>query len=310
MSDDHARIDVHQHVLPPAYLTWLNDKGVGAAGGLPLPSWSADGALAMMDTHGIATGVLSVSTPGTTPAADATDAATIARTANEYVAELAKDRPDRFGNFATLTLPYVDAALGEAAYALDDLGADGVVLLANSDGVYLGDPSFDPLMAELNRRRAVVFVHPAALPGPNVDGIPPFVVDFLLDTTRAAINLVRNGVTTRYPDISFILSHGGGFVPYASHRIAATLSGVTGAAPADILAELRRFSFDTALTGSPAALPSLLAFAEPGHVLYGSDWPYATDAAVAYFTGKLDAYPELPAEIDNAAAKRLFTRLA
>lgn len=75
--------------------------------------------------------------------------------------------------------------------AFGALGADGVILLANYDGTYLGDPVYDPLLSELDRRGAVVFVHPTAPPGPGVPGVPPFTADFLLDTTRAALNLVR-----------------------------------------------------------------------------------------------------------------------
>src|SRR5205085_9108680 len=120
--------------------------------------------------------------------------------------------------FATLTLPDVDGALAAADHALGELGADGVILEANSRGTYLGDPAFDPLMAELDRRAAVVFVHPAELPGPAVPGIPPYAADFLLDTVRAATNLVLHGVPRRFPNLRFILAHAGGFLPYADRR--------------------------------------------------------------------------------------------
>jgi hypothetical protein len=130
-----------------------------------------------------------------------------------------------------------------------------------------------------------VFVHPGELPAPRVDGMPPFAADFLLDTTRAAYRLVRNGVVRRYPSVEIILSHAGGFVPYASHRLAIAITGDTQRPPSEVLEDFASFYFDTALSGSPAALPSLLAFAKPGHVLFGSDWPYAPPIAVGYLHG-------------------------
>lgn len=307
------RIDVHQHVVPPNYAAWLRSKGVQDAGGRPLPEWSVDEALRVMEGHDIATAVLSVSTPGVRLDAiqhDDAEARAMARTVNEFAATVVRDHPERFGFFATLTLPDVDGALEEVAYAFDVLGASGVILLANTGGRYLGDPDDEPLLAELERRHAVVFVHPSALPGPPVPGVPPFATDFLLDTTRAAYRLVQSGAVRRHPDLRIILAHAGGFLPYASHRLMAALLAEGGRSPADILEDLRSFYFDTALSGSPAALPSLLAFAKPGHVLFGSDWPYAPAPAVTYFTGQLDAYAALDANghtaIDRANAEVLF----
>jgi predicted TIM-barrel fold metal-dependent hydrolase len=304
-----GRIDTHHHVVPPEYAAWLRDRGV-AAGGLPIPEWSPDSAVALMDKVGVRTAILSVSTPGVHLGDDA-EARKRAREVNEYAADVVSSRPDRFGFFATLCLPDVDGSLDELAYAFDALHADGVVLLANSRGVYLGDPRFDRLFDELDRREAVVFVHPSILPGVEpVPGLPPFVADFLLDTTRAAIRLAGSGTLDRCPNLKVILSHAGGFVPYAAYRIAAAASPTRN--PADGLAQLRKFYFDIALSGSPSALPSLLAFAAPGHVTFGSDWPYAPDAAVGAFTGGYERYPvdaAMRASIDRGAAEPLFPRL-
>ena len=324
--DAPSRIDVHQHLLPPVYVDWLRKHGIADAGGRALPDWSAEAALALMDQIGTATAILSVSTPGTGPAPDAGEAVQVAREINDFSAELTKDKPDRFGFFATLPVSHVDESMAETARALDDLGADGVILLANTNGTYLGQAEHEELFAELNRRSAVVFIHPAELPGPAVDGIPPFAADFLLDTTRAAFLLVRNGVRARYPDIKFILSHAGGFVPYASHRMALQIFGeslqqsqdltqmpgdVAGRSLNDVLAAFSGFYFDTALSGSPAALPSLLAFADPGHVLFGSDFPFAPPVAVQYFTATGDAYVDADhAAINRNNATALFARLA
>ena len=192
------RIDTHQHLIPPRYADWMHAKGI-RPGGVDLPDWSEKAALRFMDGHGVRTGVLSLSTPGVWFGDDA-EARRWAREVNEYAAELVTRRPDRFGFFATLTLPDVDGALAEAEYALDQLHADGVVLLANNDGRYLGDPDFAPLLDLLNRRKTPVFIHPGELPAPAVPGIPTFTADFLLDTTRTAINLVLSGSMERYPD--------------------------------------------------------------------------------------------------------------
>jgi len=303
------RIDVHHHMVPASYASWLRARGL-AAGGLPIPDWSAEASLEVMDARGVETAILSVSTPGVHLGEEG-EARTRAREVNEIAAKIVHAHPSRFGFFATLTLPDVDGALNELAYAFDTLRADGVVLLANSRGVYLGDPRFDPLFDELNRRRAVVFVHPSILPGIEpLPGVPAFVADFLLDTTRAAINLCRSGTLDRCPDLKVILSHAGGFVPYAAYRIAIAASASGN--PLEGMARLKRFHFDVALSSSPTALPSLLAFAEPDHVHYGSDFPYAPAAAVAAFAGLYESFPLSGAQrasIDRGAAEPLFPRL-
>jgi predicted TIM-barrel fold metal-dependent hydrolase len=303
------RVDVHHHMVPASYAQWLRDRG-SAAGGLPIPDWNAEASLELMDARGIETAILSVSTPGVHLGDDA-EARARAREVNEIAAKVVHDHPSRFGFFATLTLPDVDGALVELAYAFDTLRADGVVLLANSRGAYLGDPRFDALFDELNRRRAVVFVHPSIIPGLEpLPGVPAFVADFLLDTTRAAIGLARSGTLDRCPELTVILSHAGGFVPYAAYRVALAASAAGN--PLEGLVRLKRFHFDVALSSSPTALPSLLAFAEAGHVLYGSDFPYAPVGAVAAFAGLYEGFP-LPdaqrASIDHGAAEALFPRL-
>lgn len=308
--DRRRRIDVHHHVVPPVYSEWLRSNGQEAAG-LPIPSWSTESAIALMDTHEIEISILSVSTPGVHLGDDA-EASRMARVVNEFAAGVVAERPDRFGFFATLAVPDVEGSIAEASYALDRLKADGVMLLANTHGAYLGGPELDPLFAELDRRAAVVFVHPSVLPGPGVPGVPAFAVDFLLDTTRAATNLVRNSVIERYPNLKIILAHAGGFVPYAAERIAMTVSFITQRSLTDVLADLRSFYFDTALS-APTALPSLLAFARPGHVLFGSDWPYAPASVVGLFTSQLDKY-ELTAQeraaITRDSAVAILPRLA
>lgn len=308
-----SRIDTHQHLIPPDYRKRLGTAGIDEAGGRALPGWTAETALNAMDQMDITTAILSVSTPGTTFLPNSADAAALARDLNDYTAALVAAHPGRFGFFATVPTPHMTESVAEVERALDHLGADGVVLLANSAGTYLGENGQDDLFAALDARNAVVFVHPADLPGPSVEGIPPFAADFLLDTTRAAYLLVRNGIRRRYPNIEFILSHAGGFVPYASHRMAVSIMGDTGRSPADSLDDFSSFYFDTALSSSAAALPTLLAFAKPGHITFGSDWPFAPLAAGKLFAAELETYPALTttqrAAIDHTNALTLFPRL-
>ncbi|MER7395329.1 amidohydrolase family protein [Streptomyces sp. NPDC000151] len=309
-----ARIDVHQHIVPPVWAKILAAQGLDS-GGWAIPDWSPKSAIAMMDEQGIATGVLSVTAPGV-HLGDDVQARDLARAVNEYGAEVVKDHPDRFGHFASIPLPDADAAVAEAVHALDNLHADGVVLMSNARGRYLGDPDFEPLWAELDRRGANVFIHPAQPPMDLLPGTPAPLADYVFDTTRSALNLVLNGVMNRYPNVRVILSHGGGFLPYAAYRFTGLTSTVVDRErkAEDILRDLKRFYFDTALSASPSALPALLAFAEPGHVLYGSDWPFAPQEAGSYYNHYLETYPDYaPGQADAINRKNaeiLFPRLA
>lgn len=320
------RIDVHHHLIPPDYARLLNDKGI-KPGGIPLPHWSAAASRRTMALNGIGTAILSVSTPGVW-FGDVPESRYWARHVNDYAAELVADRPDRFGFFATLTLPDVEGAIAEAAYALDELHADGVILLANNAGVYLGDPQFDRLLAFLDERATVVFIHPGELPAEPVPGVPTFTADFLLDTTRTAISLIMNGVMDKYTKIRFILSHAGGFLPYASYRVfLATLRNEPKLklgtmllnqenAIAERMRVFRRFWYDTALSSSPAVFPTLLEVAGPERILFGSDYPFAPGIGVKFMTGRYDAADpsvidkDTRGRIDRGNAEALFPRLA
>ncbi|MUL74588.1 amidohydrolase family protein [Mycolicibacterium sp. CBMA 226] len=307
------RIDTHHHMIPPDYRKVLDKAGIADAGGRAVPDWSAQASMDAMAGLGVAIAILSVSAPGTTMLPAAADAAALARDLNDYSAELVAAEPDRFGFFATLPMPHLEEAVTEAVRVLDELRADGVFLLANSAGTYVGATGQDALFAELDKRSAVVFIHPAELPGPTVDGVLPFAADFLLDTSRAAYLLVRNGIRRRYPNIRFILSHAGGFVPYASYRMAMGITSDVGGSPADHLDDFASFYFDTALSSSAAALPSLLAFAKPGHVTFGSDFPFAPVEAGQLFAAGLETYGGLDdagrRAIDRTNALALFPRL-
>ncbi|AYQ42212.1 amidohydrolase [Burkholderia aenigmatica] len=310
---DRNRIDVHQHVVPPFWADALPAHG-GDPSGWGSPTWSPEGAIAFMDSLEIETGVLSLTAPGV-QGWNGQAKRDMARQVNEYVAGLVAKWPTRFGNFATLPLPDVDGTLAEIGHAFDTLKADGVVLLSNYGGVYLGDPAFESVWAELDRRRAVVFIHPAKPAIDAIPGMPGPLLDYPFDTTRTAVQLVLNGVIARHPNVRIILSHAGGFLPYTAYRFAELAPGVRNDVPNrdGLLDLLRTFYFDTALS-SPSALPSLTAFAHPDRVLYGSDFPYAPPAVSTSFTHAQDAYAALGADrhaaINRANALPLFPRLA
>ena len=302
------RIDTHQHILSPDYRNYLDERW-NNPGNIPLPAWTASQAVDNMAQSGVKTGVLSVSMPGVN-LGDVVEARSWARRVNEFTADLVRENPSSFGMFACLTLPDVDGSLTEAEYALDVLGADGVVLLANHEGRYLGDKSFAPLFEELGRRGAVVFVHPNDLPTPPIPGVPPFAADYLLDTTRTALQLATSGTLDKHPDLKIILSHAGGFLPYIIDRVAPVVGCGDPAAGKSLL---RRFWFDVAVSCGPSALPSLLAFADPTHITYGTDLPFAPGPAVAGFRAAYESYelePTLRARIDRGNAEVLFPRLS
>ena len=302
-----GRIDTHLHIVPRRYAAWLAERGY-TAGGMPIPPWSVEGALDVMDAHGVSAGLLSISTPGVHLGDDA-EARAKARDVNEDAAAVVASRPDRFGFFATLTLPDVDGALAEAAYAFDVLKADGVVLPTSVHNMYLGDPAWDPLMAELNRRKAVIFTQPGGLEGPTAPGLNSHVCDFLLDTVRAAVSICKAEYFTRFPDLRFILSHDGGFVPFAAQRLARDCSPDRDNDRG--IETLRRFYYDTALASSPFGMPSLLALADGSRITFGTDWPYAPKDRGVMFTRMLDQYAMADQQrraIDRDNALALFPR--
>jgi len=313
-----VRIDIHHHVLPREYVAALARLGVTGGGGVAFPPWDAASTLEMMDRQGIAAAVTSISAPGV-HFGDDRAAGSLARRCNELSARLVAEHPTRFGAFAVLTLPDVKGALQELEYALDDLALDGVVLLASqSDGRYLGDPLFDDLLAELDRRSAVVLVHPA-VPKSSESlplDLPGAMVEFTFDTTRAALNLVFRGATARFPNVRYVLSHAGGTIPYLAGRIALTgaLPGLRERVPDGPLPHLRRFFYDTALSATPHALRSLQELVGPDRILFGSDFPFGPEpVARASIDGlaRYDGFDDAGRRrIDGENALALLPRLA
>ncbi|MEU9151906.1 amidohydrolase family protein [Streptomyces sp. NPDC048417] len=308
------RIDVHTHVVPPFWGETLPTHG-GDPSGWHTPQWSPEAHLQFMDDNQIATSILSLTAPSVV-GWQGQERRDMARRVNEYVADLVTRHPGRFGNFATVPLPDVEGAVSEAEHALDEIGADGVVLLSNYEGVYLGDAKYAPLWDALNRRSAIVFIHPGHPLVPPLADVPGPLVDYPFDTTRNAVQMVFSGVLDKYPNVKIILAHAGGFVPYAALRFCELQPALDPEGPTteQLLAKFRLFYWDTALSSGPDAFPSFLAFADHERILFGSDFPYAPAPVATKFTRILDTHSGLTGEqraaVDNGNAKRIFKRLA
>tara|TARA_R110000765_G_scaffold410778_1_gene509571 strand:- start:216 stop:1310 length:1095 start_codon:yes stop_codon:yes gene_type:complete len=293
-------IDVHQHPIPKLYIDALRAAGLEDAGGVPFPKWDAQSALDFMDQTLIRKAYPSISTPGVHFGDDAV-ARSLARAVNEHAATLTQAHPDRFGGFASLPLPDVEGSLREAEYALDVLKLDGVVLLTSqSDGSYVGDPKYHALMDELNRRKAVVFVHPT-VPVTSKDiqtGVPGFIGEFVFDTTRAILNLVWAGTAHRCPDIKFIFSHAGGTLPYLTWR-AITMDRYPQKEqnfPLGSLEYFKRFYYDLALSTAPYVMASILELMPREHLFFGSDYCFAGPDRVAIVKDMFDRSTHLSDE--------------
>src|ERR1700761_265190 len=273
-------VDLHQHVIPDFYWEASNEDG-NAAGGINPPRWSLDGALAYLDEAASDLAVVSISTPGVHFGDDAA-ARALAGRVNEYMAGLKRDRPDRFGGFASLPLPDVDGSLEQLAYAFDVLKLDGVCLMSNAGGSYLGDTRLDAVFAELQRRGAVVFVHPTASPDPiaHTLGLPDALLDYPVDTSRAIAKLHYSNTFARTPDVKYLFSHAGGTVPFLASRFAIVdaMNVIPGAEERGPFADvLPRLYWDTASAFSDPVLHMLRSVAGLRNVVFGTDYPYPHD---------------------------------
>jgi predicted TIM-barrel fold metal-dependent hydrolase len=311
-------IDVHAHFVTDSYVRQATAAGHAHPDGMDRwPTWSAVEHLELMDRHGIETALLSMSSPGVHFGDDAA-ARRLAREVNEEAAGLAARHPGRFGFFASLPLPDVDGALGEIAYAVDELDANGVVLMTNTRGIYLGDRSLDPVFAELDRRRTVVFLHPTSPAGWERSALdrPRPMIEYLFDTTRTVTDLLMSGVFERHPDLSVIVPHCGGALPVLADRVDEFRKMFLGSPEgADVIERLRRLHYDIAGPAFPRQVPALLGLADPGRLLFGSDYCWTPPPVAATHIAAVDtAAPPVDGvswrSLTTANARRLFPRLA
>jgi 6-methylsalicylate decarboxylase len=309
------RIDVHHHILPPSYVRSVGDGRIGpliVAG--KTPEWTPQHSIEAMDRNGIEKAITSISAPGLW-FGDTHITQALTRECNDYAAAMCSDHPGRFGVFASLPLPDIDASLREIAYALDDLKADGIGLLTNYDGKYPGDPSFAPVFGELNRRKAVVYFHPTEAPCCHAHhlAIPAATLEFPFDTTKAVTSLLFGGTFARCRDIRFIFSHAGGTIPFLAERIARleVRPEFRESVPDGVIFELKRLFFDTALSANQLAFSALLKLVASEQVLFGSDYPFAPEATMAATVkglANLGLAPEVLHAIERGNALQLLKR--
>jgi 6-methylsalicylate decarboxylase len=270
-------IDTHHHILPDFFWQETNDSHAPVGGLAPL-QWSKEAMISFMDDAGIDVAVMSVSTPGV-HLGDSEKARSLARRCNEFAAELVHARPDRFASFACIPLPDIDSSLEEVSYAFDVLRLDGLVLFTNSNGVYLGDAALEPVFQELERRKAVVFVHPNPSPDAAAHslGLPDNLLDFPTDTNRAVAQMHYTNRFARTPNVKYIFSHAGGSIPYLAARFAIIdeMGFIPGGDQRGSAAGMfRRMYWDTALAASDPVLRMLRDVAGVDRILYGTDFPY------------------------------------
>jgi len=309
-------IDTHNHFYPPPYLA-MQKEWEGKRNIPPAPdvfNWTPARLIELMDKDGIRTAVMSLaSTPGLWFDAGAEEAAKTVRICQDFVAKMRQDYPGRFGVFAPLSMMNVDVTLKEIEYAFDSIKADGINLQSNYGDKWLGDPMYQPVLAELNRRKAVVYVHPLVAACCGRLSIPTFpaVIEVPHDTTRTVTSLLLTGSFKRYPDIKWIFSHAGGTIPMMAGRIAAFYDRnpkTQEFAPNGVMAELAKLHYDTANATSVPTMTALLKLVPVSQVTYGTDYPYFALSQNKDIQ-KLGLSAADVAAIENGNATRLIPRL-
>jgi 6-methylsalicylate decarboxylase len=285
------------------------------------PDWTPEICLEFMARNNIGTSILSCAIPVTVFGKGAVETATLSREINEYMASLRDQHPRQFGFFAALpSLEDVPRSVEEIRYALSVLKADGVALFTSYNDKYLGHPNFEPVWAELDSNAAVVFIHPTT-EGMEKSIKEPFLLpralfDWPHETTRAAMHLIMTNGVRKFPACRRILSHGGGTLPYVAGRIGDSrmVGRLSGKSADEFMEDAKSFYFDLALEGHTAPLQLLMDFAEEGHILWGSDYPFLRENEVAQkwqaIDGVVDGEGEKLTLVTRRAAQRLFPRLA
>jgi predicted TIM-barrel fold metal-dependent hydrolase len=308
-----GRIDVHHQYI------FVKDGNYGTGPSARSPEMS----LEQMDKHGIATAILSTAGYGDEVYDGTEKARTLARRSNEYAAKLVDLHPKRFGFMAILPIPDIDASMREMEFAFDKLNADGIGILSNVGDKWPGDPAYFPVFQEINRRKAVVFIHPFV---PKccrklVAGVQDYVVEFDFDTTRAVTSLLYNGVLSKCPDMRLIVNHSGAAVPVLSGRIKdrvpgdesrdhrdAPREGKNANIPNGVMYELKRLYYECAHATYPVSLTALLKFAAPDRILFGTDYPAEPMESTLRELDAAGLSPAVLQAMGRANAERLFPR--
>lgn len=306
------RIDVHHHILPPRYRQAAREHILALAQGYAqVLDWTPEASLAQMDKFGIATAMTSNPSPWTWFPRE--EARSLVRDSNDYATALARDHKGRFGVFAALPMPDIDGSLAEIAYAFDKLHADGICLTTSYDDKWPGDPVFNPVFEELNRRKAVVFVHPAspACCRGLLPGVPDPTIEFMFDVTRCITSLLFSGTLSRLPDIRFIFTHAGGAAAQLAERIirnAALQKGIAERLPNGARYEIEKLHYDIATSTSRATFDAITDAVPMTQLVFGSDYPYLPMAQTVQGLEEFGFDADDLVAIDRANAVALFPR--
>jgi 6-methylsalicylate decarboxylase len=311
------RIDVHHHIYPPRFMAnqvKRNPKWGPQTPPAVVKGWTPKFAVDELDRTGVAVAISQmIADPGIW-FGDVAAARDLAREWNEYAAQMMIDYPGRFGMLAVVPMPDVDGTLREIDYAFDVLHADGIQLMSHYEGNYPAHPNFRPVLEELNRRKAVVLIHPFLPPCHNVlPGVRPRTIEFPFDSTRAIVSLVLSGATSRLPDIRFIFCHGGGALPALAGRIEELTKDEKGRAeriPNGIEFELRKLYYEVANAYHRPTFAALEAFAPANHILFGTDYPYVSIPAHVDGLAKVVPDENLRRAIERDNVLALFPRFA
>lgn len=309
-------IDVHHHLLPTFYRDALIDAGIPKKYGIKLPEWSVDFSKRIMDKFNIDAAITSISTPGV-HIQDEEFSKILARRCNDYAAELSAKYPKIYGAFATLPLPYIDAAINELIYSLDILKMEGITLLSNYDGLLLGNNIFYPIFDELNKRNSTVFIHPT-IPSPcctEMNFLPASMFEFICDTSRTVINMLFSGIFEKFNNKKFIVPHAGGTIPYLAGRInlyETLMPALKENIPKGAYHYLKNLYYDTAMSTSMATLKCLHEFVPVENILLGTDYPFVIEKGIEEQLKLLKQYPYFSVAerdlINYKNMKRLFQR--
>ena len=308
------RIDVHHHISPPEYRRMKNEAKLGPANARRdalYDGWHPGIAIETMDEGGVEVAITTTSDGQFISLHP--ERVRIARECNEFAAKMQQDYPGRFGHFATMPMPDVDACLKEIEYSLDTLGFDGVDIRTSYGMKWLGNADFEPIYQELNRRKAVVYCHPhePVFAGNLIPGVSGATIEYATDSTRAIASVLFGEVTTKYPNVRFIFSHGGGTLPFLLDRFKglATHKQHEGKFPRGLMAEIRKLHYECAQAIHPGALDAFLRMAPLGQLLFGTDFPHFTAKYTAKRLEQYDGFgPKELAAIYRGNALKMFPR--
>jgi predicted TIM-barrel fold metal-dependent hydrolase len=306
------RIDVHHHLLSPTYLKRSGPARVNPRSDPAMSNWSPARALEAMENAGIATAMLSIATGGIPSNQAGEQERSLVRDSNEYGAQMVRDHPGRFGLFASLPLLEPEASLREIEYGFDTLKADGIALMTDYGDKWPGDPVFTPTYEELNRRKAIVFVHPTtpSCCGSLLPGIPASWIEYDFDTMRAVTSLLINGVFSRFPNVRFIFTHSGGTVPVLTKRVSDMIpQELADRAPNGVEFEVKKLYFDIANGANPSSLAALLKLVPVSQLLFGTDFPMVRPSVTLDGFRDYGFSPKDEQAINRGNALRLFPRL-